>query len=108
MKRLFLSGTLLFFSTLGFADEMQTFDLVIKDHKFSQETLVVKAGEKFRLNIKNEDSTSEEFESNTMIIEKFIGPKRSISVILGPLKPGTYEYFGEFHMKTAKGQVIAK
>jgi plastocyanin len=82
--------------------------LRIKNHKFNIEKIEVPAGKKFKIKVINEDSTSEEFESNSMIVEKFLGPKRSLTVTLGPLKPGTYEYFGEFHMKTAKGIVIAK
>ena len=31
-----------------------------------------------------------------------------ITVLLGPLKPGKYPFFGEFHMKTAQGVLIAK
>lgn len=91
----------------AFAD-MPYFELRIKNHKFDIERLEVPAGVKFKIKVINEDPTSEEFESNTMIVEKFLGPKKSIVVTLGPLKPGTYEYFGEFHMKTAKGIVVAK
>jgi plastocyanin len=82
--------------------------LVIKDHKFAPDKVKVKAGSRFKLTIRNDDPTSEEFESNTMIIEKFIGPKRSITVTLGPLKPGVYEFFGDFHPETAKGQLTAE
>lgn len=83
-------------------------ELVIKDHKYFPETLEVKANERFKVKVTNMDSTSEEFESRSLIIEKFIGPKRSIVVTLGPLKPGTYDFFGCFHPQTAKGKIIAK
>lgn len=96
------------FSLNTMADDMPYFELKIKNHKFDIEKIEVPAGKKFKIKVINEDSTSEEFESNSMIVEKFLGPKRSLTVTLGPLKPGTYEYFGEFHMKTAKGIVIAK
>lgn len=98
----------LIFSTKVMAEEMPYFELRIKNHKFNIEKIEVPAGKKFKIKVINEDPTSEEFESNSMIVEKFLGPKRSLTVTLGPLKPGTYEYFGEFHMKTAKGIVIAK
>ena len=83
-------------------------ELKIKDHRYSPEVIEVKAGERFKIRVTNEDASSEEFESKTMIIEKFIGPNRSIVITLGPLKPGTYDYFGCFHPDTARGQVIAK
>lgn len=83
-------------------------ELRIKDHKYYPEQLEVKSGERFKIRVTNEDSTSEEFESKTMVIEKFIGPKRSIVITLGPLKPGSYDFFGCFHPSTAKGQITAK
>ena len=87
---------------------MQSFELKIKEHKFNIETIHIKANEKFRLKVINEDSSSEEFESRTIVIEKFIGPKRTVNLILGPLKPGKYEFFGDFHADTAKGFIIAE
>lgn len=83
-------------------------ELRIKDHKYTPDVLEVKAGERFKLRVYNDDPTSEEFESKSMIIEKFIGPKRSILITLGPLKPGEYDFFGCFHPQTAKGKIIAK
>lgn len=83
-------------------------ELRIRNHQYTPELLEVKAGERFKIRVHNDDPTSEEFESKSMIIEKFIGPKRSILITLGPLKPGTYDFFGCFHPKTAKGQIIAR
>jgi hypothetical protein len=31
-----------------------------------------------------------------------------IIVYIGPLKPGKYEFFGDFNPKTARGHIIAK
>lgn len=80
----------------------------IKNHKFYPDRITVKAGTRFKLRLINEDSTSEEFESNTMIVEKFLGPKRKMTITLGPLKPGTYEYFGELNPSTAQGILTAE
>ena len=104
MKFVFLIA--LIFATPTFAAE--TLELRIKDHRYYPDRLEVKAGERFKIKVTNEDATSEEFESKSMIIEKFIGPGRTITVTLGPLKPGTYDFFGCFHPTTAKGQLIAK
>lgn len=99
---------LLLTMNLAHADEMKLYELKIKNHKFDKETLTVEANKKFKLKIINDDPSSEEFESLSMIVEKFIGPKRSITVTIGPLKPGTYDYFGEFHASTCKGILTAK
>ncbi len=83
-------------------------ELRIKDHRYTPDYLEVKAGQRFKIKVFNDDPTSEEFESKSMIIEKFIAPKRSITITLGPLKPGEYDFFGCFHPQTAKGKIVAK
>jgi Cupredoxin-like domain len=30
------------------------------------------------------------------------------SVFIGPLSPGTYEFFGDFNPKTARGRIVVK
>jgi plastocyanin len=107
MRKLFLL-LLRFVCSPARADEGLILELKIKDHKYTPEVLNVKAGERFKIRVTNEDPSSEEFESRSMIIEKFIGPKRSITVTLGPLKAGEYDFFGDFHPDTAKGKVVAK
>jgi hypothetical protein len=108
MKKTVLSLALLLLVFSSARAEEGMPELKIKDHKYSPELLEVKAGERFKIRVTNEDPSSEEFESRSMIIEKFIGPKRSIVITLGPLKPGEYDFFGDFHPDTAKGKIIAK
>lgn len=99
-----------FFATLflGTAAHAADFTITIKDHKFSPEELVVPAGEKIRLTVVNQDPTPEEFESHDLGREKIINGNSKGIVFIGPLKPGTYGYFGEFNMDTAQGKIIAK
>jgi len=80
----------------------------IKDHKFIPAQLVVPAGKKIKLRIENLDKTAEEFESYDLNREKIVAGTRKITVYVGPLKPGIYKYFGEFHPKTAQGTIVAK
>ncbi|MFQ5512574.1 MAG: cupredoxin domain-containing protein [Candidatus Krumholzibacteriia bacterium] len=80
----------------------------IEDHKFIPATLVVPAKKKIKLRIENLDRTPEEFESYDLNREKVVAGGRKIIVFIGPLKPGTYKYFGEFNPKTAQGVIIAK
>ena len=88
--------------------ETPSFNVVIKDHTFSPETTIVPAGEKVKLIIDNQDPTPEEFESRDMNREKIIKGNTKKTIFIGPLKPGAYRYFGEFHEDTARGTVIAK
>lgn len=84
------------------------YTLVIKDHTFQPATLEVPAGQKLVLIVVNQDATAEEFESRDFKAEKIIGGGKTGRVNVGPLKPGEYKFFGEFHLETAKGTLIAK
>jgi hypothetical protein len=82
--------------------------LVIQDHRFNPTELTVPAGQKIRLVIENRDPTPEEFESYELNREKIVPGNGRIVVFVGPLKPGRYEFFGEFNMATARGWLIAE
>ena len=95
-------------SAFAFAADMPELSLRIRDHKFVPAQLTVPANVKFKLIVINEDPTPEEFESHELNREKIVTGKGRITVFLGPLKPGRYPYFGEFHMQTAQGALIAR
>ena len=88
--------------------ELASFEITIKDHTFSPVELTVPANEKVKLIVENQDATPEEFESYDLNREKIVTAHGKITVFVGPLKPGTYKYFGEFHQKTAQGTIIAQ
>lgn len=106
--KFFGQAVLSFFLTWNTAFATQDIpELIIQNNRYSPETLTVEAGKRFKIKISNKDATSEEFESKSMIIEKFIAPGKSITLTLGPLKPGEYDFFGCFHRNTAKGKILA-
>jgi plastocyanin len=94
--------------SLAHAADDETFTLSIKNHKFEPSELSVPAGKRIKLIVKNEDPTPEEFESKDLKREKVIGGNKQTTIIVGPLKPGSYKFFGEYNESTAKGQLIAK
>ena len=83
-------------------------DLIIKDHKFEPKILELPAGQKIRITVHNQDNTIEEFESYDLKREKIVLANSKARVILAPLKPGEYKFFGEFHEETAQGKIIVK
>ena len=85
-----------------------TYRLSIKDHKFQPTELEIPASQKIALIVKNEDPTPEEFESAELRREKVVPGGQEITVYIGPLKPGRYEFFGDFNPKTARGHIVAK
>jgi plastocyanin len=86
----------------------RTLALTIRDHKFEPAELEIPAGAKVKLQIKNADATPEEFDSSQLHREKVIPAGQEVSVIIGPLKPGRYEFIGEFHKETARGAILVK
>ncbi|MEK6734296.1 MAG: cupredoxin domain-containing protein [Pseudomonadota bacterium] len=90
------------------ARAIEQYEIYIENNKFRPNILEVKAGQKFKLIIYNNDSEAEEFESFDLRREKIIPPYGKIILKLGPLDPGEYEFFGEFHPKTALGKLIVK
>lgn len=104
MKALYLLLTL--FSLNSFAADV--YEIVILDHKFIPDTLTIPANKKIKLLVINKDDRMEEFESFELRREKIVPAHGSIKVNIGPLDPGEYKFFGEFHQKTAQGKIIAK
>jgi hypothetical protein len=88
--------------------EIPTYTLTIKDHKFDKTVLEIPAGQRVKLIVHNMDSMPEEFESNSLKREKLIASGGKVTVLIGPLEPGEYEYFGEFHQDTAQGVIRVK
>lgn len=82
--------------------------LVIKNHRFEPAELKVPAGARVKLVVHNQDATPEEFESHSMNREKVIPGGAKATIYVGPLKPGRYEFYGEYNEATAKGAVIAE
>ena len=101
-----LLGTLF----LAFAAQAETksYELTIQDHHFSPAELKVPAGEKIKLRVINKDATPEEFESHDLNREKVIEGSSEGTVLLGPLKAGSYSYVGEYNEDVAKGVIIAE
>jgi plastocyanin len=82
--------------------------LVLKDHRFNPSEITAPAGQKVRLVIENQDATPEEFESYALNREKIVPAGGRIVVYVGPLKPGRYEFFGEFNAATARGWLVVQ
>lgn len=101
-----LFATFVLGATSASAQEIYT--IVIRDHRMSPAELEVPAGKKIKLLVDNQDPTPEEFESHSLNREKVIPGNSKATIFIGPLKPGSYEFFGEFHEATAQGRIVAK
>ena len=88
------------------ASETETI-IIIKDHHFTPSSIAMPAGQKLKLIIRNENSTKSEFESDDLHQEKIVPPGSDITLFIGPLTPGTYEFFDDLDPDTT-GHLIIK
>ena len=65
------------------------------------------AGAKVEVVVRNEQATPAEFESTSLHREKIVAPGAAISIYVGPLGPGRYEFFDDFHPGT-RGYLVVK
>jgi hypothetical protein len=87
---------------------LPVYQIEVREHLFYPAELRVPSGQKIKLQVINQDDTPEEFESFELNREKVIMGKRKAIIFIGPLRPGRYPYFGEFHPETAQGVIVAE
>src|SRR5947208_2223723 len=93
-----LAAVVLALAAPAFAQDPIT--LTIKNNQFVPAEVQVPAGQRVELVIKNEQATPAEFESTSLHREKVVPAGSSASIFVGPLKPGRYEFFDDFHPAT--------
>ncbi|HEV2300345.1 MAG TPA: cupredoxin domain-containing protein [Stellaceae bacterium] len=81
--------------------------IAIKGQQFVPSEVEVPAGAKIRLAVRNEDTVPAEFESTELHREQVVIGGQQITIFVGPLDPGSYEFFNDFHPQS-RGRLIAK
>jgi plastocyanin len=84
-----------------------SFSIVLKNDEFVPSEVQIPAGVKVKLVVRNENSTASEFESTQFHREKVVPPGQEITVVVGPLDPGSYEFFDDLHPRT-RGHLVVK
>ena len=80
--------------------------LTLDQHRFHPDQATVTAGERFRIEVTNNDPTPSEFGARAARRED-LPPGSKVTVSAGPLRPGRYQFFDEYHPETATGTIIA-
>src|SRR6266568_361760 len=106
MYRAVVPLLLLIFAVPAFAEDPKV-TIAIRDHQFVPAEVPVPVGVKVEVIIRNEQTTPAEFESSSLHREKVVPPGGTTSVFVGPLKPGRYEFFDDFHPAT-RGVVVVQ
>jgi heme/copper-type cytochrome/quinol oxidase subunit 2 len=83
------------------------FSLSIRDDQFVPSELEVPAGQKIELHVTNQRASASEFESADLRREKIVPAGEQVTVYVGPLRPGTYEFFDDFNPKN-RGHLVAR
>src|ERR1700733_5409009 len=81
--------------------------ITLKEQQFVPSEVPVPAGVKVQLLIKNEQPVTAEFERTVLHREKIVNAGGQITVFVGPLQPGSYEFFDDFHGAT-RGHLVVK
>lgn len=83
-------------------------DVTIRHHRFETVVKTVPKGEPLVFRVTNSGKSMEEFESYDMAFEIIIRPGQTVDIPVSGLGAGTYEYFGDFHPRTARGTITVK
>ena len=84
-----------------------SFSIELKNNQFVPSEVQIPAGVKVKLVVRNDNLTPSEFESTQLHREKVVTPGQEITVFVGPLDPGSYEFFDDFHPET-RGHLVVK
>jgi plastocyanin len=87
--------------------QVPTVSLALHDHQFAPAEATAPAGVRVRLVVKNEQKVNAEFESSSLHREKVVTAGSTITVFVGPLTAGSYEFFDDFHPAT-RGHLVVK
>ena len=106
LYRVVAAALLLLTAVPAIADEPKI-AVSMRDKDFVPAEIVVPAGVKVELLVRNERAVPAEFESSALHREKIVPPGGTMSVFIGPLTPGRYDVFDDFNPST-RGLVVVK
>ncbi len=111
MLRLHLAGVtaltlLLAAHRESLAQDVPTFRLMLRNGRFDPAEVVVPAGTRFLLVVRNENAVAAEFESKGLNAEKIISAGREATIRVGALDAGRYVFENEFD-RAAQGVIVA-
>ncbi len=85
--------------------ETEELELTLQQNKFEPEIIKASSDKRIKIYIHNQDNNVEEFESTDLNREKIVPAHSTIKITVGPLKPGEYNFFGDFSPDTAQGKL---
>ena len=83
-------------------------ELRFENRKFIPQTLNVPANRPFKIRVVNASKEAIEFESFKTNRERVVGPGETVVVSMPALKPGSYDFYDDFHGDVPEGTIVAK
>jgi len=93
---------------LARADDMATYQILLKDHRFTPAEIYVAAGKPFVVEITNAGNAADEFEMLIPSIERTLVPGQHARVVIRPLGVGQFSFVGENDPDNEKGAFITE
>src|ERR1051326_6734448 len=107
MRALVFAVLIVLFASFSAVGDPGPGTIPLKDSALCLAAVTMRAGAKVELTIRNEQAVPAEFESASLHREKVVSPGTAISVHVGPLQRGRYEFFDDFHPAT-RGVVVVE
>jgi hypothetical protein len=104
--RLIVLATVLFPAGAGGDDTV--IELRLENRRFTPQTITVPSNQSITLRITNASKEAIEFESFKLNREKVVGPGETIIIRLPALRPGSYDFYDDFHQDVPAGSIVAK
>ena len=112
MNRSRMIFCLLLLCALALASRTQADDMVVElrfeNRRFMPQTITVPANQPFKIRITNASKEAIEFESFKLNREKVVGPGETVIVLLPALRPGSYDFYDDFHQDVPEGTITVK
>lgn len=105
---LLVSATFAAESTQGEHLATAAYEIRVTAAGFTPQTLFLPARTPVVLRVANTSTEAIEFESFKLNRERVVEPGRTIEVRLPPLKPGTYDFFDDFHPNAPGGKIVVR
>src|SRR5215471_11376768 len=112
MKKLFaLSNLVMLLVALAFSSargEETVIELRFENHRFTPQTVTVPANQPVTIKVTNASKETIEFESFKLNRERVVGPGETITIRFPGLRPGSYDFYDDFHQDVPEGSIVAK
>jgi hypothetical protein len=90
------------------ADDIATYEIVLKDHAFKPAEIHVPTGKPFLVLVRNASEVADEFEMLIPSVEKGLQPGDSVRIRMRPLGVGRFAFFGESDPDNEKGAFVSE